>query len=391
MKINNREKGMLILLLFVLVAFGYYWFIIKPLESDLQVQLIDLENKKLAKMDVDMRLDTEPRLTQEIADNTEALKQLSIPYYSDISNEEMLMSITKLSQESMVTLTEVDYIADSAPEDDLNQKGSDVKFTGSYETLIGYLQTIEGYDKKIGVSKLTVQRSLEGEIEGRISLVFSSIPKLKSYDQYSMAYLALKENTRDVLLNPFAPFDGFVWTSDETPVVYPTDEPEIDYENYRPKTQIESFEDGSSFFVGSSDEMTGSINRNQLKISDGYSAELNFDFITAREFNEANLVFDTNPVMIPKQAEYLGVWMYAYEAGNHAVGAVLIDSSGREFRVYFENSVNWVGWKEIEVSLPIDISYPCKVQRLFVEGKGYEQKLHGKYLFDQLEVSYPVE
>lgn len=83
--------------------------------------------------------------------------------------------------------------------------------------------------------------------------------------------------------------------------------------------------------------------------------------------------------------------MYAYEASNHNIGAVIIDAKGKEYKVELTKGVDWTQWQEVEVEMPVEITYPCMVQRIYVEGIGYDQKLTGKYLFDQLQVSYPVQ
>ena len=314
----------------------------------------------------------------------------------------MLVTIASFAEGLPIRFSELTFSENTSIVEGILKYNATVKYNGDYNALIGYIRNVRYNKDKIIVREIGVNNNFADGLNGQLVLEFNAMPSLALYETPTQPIITAELNTRDLFVGPFEPYESFVAVTEATDqpitdvnVEYPeydmeTTE-EIDYENYRPKTQIYGFEDGSNFFVGNSTDIVGFLTRSKTAIAGGYSAELSFDFITGRDFSEASVVFETNPIMINKQAEYIGLWVYAYEASNHSIGAVIIDSKGKEFRVELTPAVDWTQWQEVEVLMPVEISYPCMVQRIYVEGVGYDQKLTGRYLFDQLQVSYPVQ
>lgn len=391
MKISKREKTLLVFLLIALLFFGYYWLFIKPLEQNVISLRSEVEMKRNEQQLVLTKLKTSERITAELETLTKSISEKSVPYYTALTQEEMMMRALALRTNQELSFTKFDYIPDDDNDPLTTNLSAKIGINGDYFDLMAYIRNIEAFDKKIIIKKIALTSNNDGILSGEMELEFCSVKDIAPYIAEDETLVTLNDNYRDDLMHSFIPFDGFAFVDNLPLPSYPDQEETVDYTNYRPKIQIYGFEDGSNFFVSSSEETSGQVIRSQTKVAGGYSTEMTFDFITAREVNEANLVFDTNPVMIQKQAEYLGLWTYAYEFGNHAIGAVLIDATGKEYRVALTDNVDWIGWKELEVLLPVEINYPCKVQRIYVEGIGYDQKINGKYLFDQLQISYPIE
>jgi type IV pilus assembly protein PilO len=399
MKISRTDRNLLILLAVIVAFAAYYFLLFVPQENKIKELEASLETKKSEKSVVDLKLASAKRLDENIATLKESIATESEAYYSQISQEEMLATISTFAEGLPLSFTDMSFSDNASTLEGIVKYQATVGFSGDYDSLLAYIRNIRNNEDKIIVREVSVNNNFVDGLKGKLLLEFNAIPSVASYVEATKPLVTAKLNTRDILSSPFEPYENFVVveeTTSEMPVeVYPEYEMEtteaIDYEAYRPKTQIYGFEDGSNFFVGNSTDINGFLTRSKTSIAGGYSADLSFDFVTGREFSEANIVFETNPIMINKQAEYLGVWVYAYEASNHAIGAVIIDSKGKEFRVELAPTVDWTQWQEVEALLPVEISYPCMVQRIYVEGIGYDQKLTGKYLFDQLQVSYPVQ
>lgn len=402
MRISRRDKYMLLVLGLVTLFAAYYFLLLVPQEKAIAELEATYETKKTEKSLIDTQLSSLKRLASSIEELKQTIVTESETYYSELSQEEMLLTVASFAEGLPINFSELTFSENTSIIEGILRYSATVKFNGDYHSLIGYIRNIRNNNDKIVVREIGVNNDFVNGLTGQLVLEFNAIPSLAAYETPEEPLITFAPNTRDILAGPFAPYETFVAVteSSETPITdvsteYPEYEMEsteaIDYEEYRPKTQIYGFEDGSNFYVGSSTDIKGFLTRSKTSIAGGYSAELTFDFVTARDFSEANIVFDTNPIMINKQAEYLGIWIYAYEASNHAIGAVIIDSKGKEFRVELAPSVDWTQWQEVEALMPVEISYPCMVQRIYVEGVGYDQKLNGKYLFDQLEVSYPVQ
>lgn len=245
----------------------------------------------------------------------------------------------------------------------------------------------------------------EAVLDVVLSLSYRSLPALGApdLDKKDKELLTAVKSKRDLAKGPFSRYDEYMValrrrveeeaasrlrpsSSSVTELVMPST---VDYETYRPRSMVIDFEDGAFYFVGSNVNMSGSVVRSKVRQSGGFSADMDFNFLQAREYNCANLVLEGD-YMLNVQPEYLVMQVYAFEASNHAIGIVLLDSSGKEYRVTLAQKVDWTEWKELSVKLPEGISYPCKIQRIFVEGIGYEQKINGRYLFDMLEAEYAI-
>jgi len=399
MKISRTDRNLLILLSIIVLFAAYYFLLLMPQEEENKELEATLEAKKSEKSLVDVKLASTRRLEDSITELKESIALQSDPYYSVITQEEMLATIASFAEGLPLSFTDMAFSENSSIVEGIVKYQATVGFSGDYDTLLAYIRNIRNHEDKILVREIAVNNNFVDGLKGKLLLEFNAIPSVASYVVASQPLVTAKMNTRDILVSPFEPYENFVAveesTSDMPIEEYPEYEmettEEIDYEDYRPKTQIYGFEDGSNFFVGSSTDIVGFLTRSKTSIAGGYSADLSFDFTTGRDFSEASVVFETNPIMINKQAEYIGLWVYAYEASNHSIGAVIIDSKGKEFRVELSPAVDWTQWQEVEVLMPVEISYPCMVQRIYVEGVGYDQKLTGRYLFDQLQVSYPVQ
>ncbi|MDH8679414.1 hypothetical protein QE109_14745 [Fusibacter bizertensis] len=397
MRISRRDKYLLILLGFVLVFALYYFLLMQPQENKIKDLEADYSNWVSMKADVDMKIISERSIDRNIEDLTTTLNLATNDYYDQISQEDMLATLSGYAEGSPLSLTDMTFTSDISLTPGTVQYNATVGFNGDYDALLSYIRSVRNNEKKILVKEIAISNSMLDGLQGKLMLEFNALPQAAEFIADSGKLVSAKLNTRDVLAGPFIPYESFEVTKVQEPTdviiypEYPTDPTEVDYENYRPKTQIHGFEEGDNFFVANTTDISGTVSRSKTKIAGGYSAMVDFDFKTGREYSEASLVFDKSPIMLTKQVEYLGLWVYAYEASNHAIGVVLLDSKGKEYKLELVSDVSWTQWQELEVLMPVEITYPCMIQRIYVEGVGYDQKLTGKYLFDQLEVSYPLQ
>lgn len=411
MRISSREKWLLVMLVAIALIAGWYYFLLTPTEEKIAELEVEKSLKAAEKSEIELKLASEPSLDKRIETLEATLTKASEKFYGDLSQEEMLMIIEKIKADIPIEFSTYAFSEGTLEGEQGIKFAANMQYTGEFEALQDLLKNVRTNDKKVIIREISAKNDLTENLSGNINLEFNGVPQVETYAKPYPRLVTAAFIGKDSTTSPFKQFEGFdlaeaVEEEQQGIINYPSnpenpgypgypsypeqEAPPIDYETYRPKTQIYGFEDGSNFFVGNSPDIVGYVSRNRAKVAGGYSSEMVLDFITGRMHSEANLVFDTNPVMINKQAEYLGLWVFAYEASDHAIGAVIIDSKGKEYRVELTPEVGWTRWKEIEALLPVEITYPAMVQRIYVEGIGYEQKLTGKYLFDQLQVSYPV-
>ncbi|GAU79406.1 hypothetical protein [Fusibacter sp. 3D3] len=391
MKLNKREKKMLTVLGIIIVLFSYYYFSFRILEINLRSakeNLLELEDQKqilLAKMSTNKRLD------EDILNLNEEIIAESAQYYDKIDQEEAMMILVNYAKKASLDLLRFEFIPENADDGFRQKVVASVSFNSNYKAIKIFMKSIEHHSKFIKISNVSFSGNEDGTIKGDLNLEFNKLNQITPFASYKNTEVTLQDNYKASGIDPFLPFDGFIIPNQEQDILIEGEEPQEIDPDYKPKTLLYGFEEGNTFFVGNDDKIFGAVGRSETRKENTYSAYLEFDFVNARRFNEANVVFDAAPVILQKQAETISMWVYAYEPSDHNIGLQILDSAGRDYRLELTKGVEWTQWEEIEANMPIEITYPCIIQRIYVEGVGYEHKLKGRYLFDQLQVTYPIQ
>lgn len=395
MKISKRDRNMLILLGVILIFAAYYFLMMKPKETEIAKIKEEIALAETKQLEIQGKLASEKPMDEKINTLRRQLISVSESYYTELGQEEALMIIYDVAKSLDMNLEQFSFskIFTDSGMDTIHTL--DIVYDGDYKELLSFLREIRQHPKKVYVRNLSIETDMD-RVKGSFQLEFNVLSSMAHFSKEWMHYVQDLPNERDVTLSPFIPFSDFVMETpgdiqEETVVIPEILEPPVDYETYRPKSTIYGFEDGAYFFVGSTSEIQGVLTRSKTKIDGGYSASMDFDFTSAREFSESSLVFDTDTIVLNRQPESIGLWMYAHEASNHNVGVEIMDAVGKSHKIELTSGVDFTQWKELEAKMPLDLTYPCKVVRVYVEGIGYSQKLTGQYLFDQLQVIYPVE
>lgn len=163
-------------------------------------------------------------------------------------------------------------------------------------------------------------------------------------------------------------------------------------EDFAPPTKRDShtrsvlygFEDGGYAFEGADKDVSGKTTYSDLSPDGTRSAELYFDFMIPKNSNTAYLTFDRRKTVL-SPSEFIVLHLYSYAFTNHEIGLLVQDDEGRMFKIRLTDGVNQIGWTELKSALPEEITYPCHIQKIYVEGRGDKQDLRGHYLFDLLE------
>lgn len=398
MKISKRDRTLLILLAVVVLISAYYYFLMIPQEEKIEEEKAILEQKRVEKEQMEALFASEEALDERISETELAIDEIAKKLYGDITHEELLVTIEKFTNETEFDLGNLAFMNSSSEQMGGVRHSANVNFNSDYFSMVDFLENVEKNNKKVSIKEIAIRNNYEETLSGSIVLEFIGSKLVDEYDGNYRRLVTSKYNYRDIIPGPFKPYDSFNLTEAviEAPpvseeIVLDNPDEDLDYEVYKPRTKIYDFEDGDVFFVGNSEDIEGYVTRNKTHMSGGFSAEVVFDFIAPRIFSEANIVFENNPVILNRQVESIGMWVFAYEASDHAIGAVIIDSKGKEYRVEMASQIDWTLWNEVEAQMPVEITYPAMVQRIYIEGVGFEQKLTGKYLIDQLQVVYPVE
>lgn len=418
MTLNKRERNLLLLLAVIVIAFVYYQFLMTPLRASLQELQTDKQVQEEKYNAMQQVFSKEAPLDKQIAAANEGSKLLATDLFGALTQEDIMVLFYDLLSEGNIELAQLNFTEpriqvstseQAAQQEEANEQdfakvySLQLRYKAAYQDLVDFLQAIREYERRITVSNMQLSDISDGVLTGDIAFDFYSVPYVDQYFPERANLLAAKqfEIDRIKLENPFVffkPEEVIVEEVDPYPDWSPNPYPwENNEESKEPEEEpvvenwmtLYGFADQRYFFVGNPREVYGSVTPEKQAAKGNSSAKLQYDFLRGRDYSAANLVFDGDAVQIARQPEFLGMSIYAYETNNHKIGLIVIDSAGRQYKVPLADKVDWSGWQTIKTKLPIEVTYPAIVQRIYIESHEVSGKLNGSFLFDTVEVLYP--
>ncbi len=404
MSLNKREKTLLLMLAFVVFVGVYFKFLLTPLQAkiaDLQAEEQVYQEKHLEMLQL---FGTEPSLDEQLLSVQNQIKNITSTMFGTLDQEDIIVFFYDLLAKGNVELSALNFteprvqvkVNEAAEGQGQSGSGSatiysmQFHYQAEYEELMNFLRAIREYEKRVAINNLEVSAIQDGVMTGNIAFDVYSVPYVDQLypDQKGILASDVLLMTDIKLENPF--------------IFYTVEEPEessgsgsweiieeleeVIVENW---TTLYGFDDQLFFFVGNPRDITGSATLDALAIEGQHAARIQYDFLRERAYSVANLVFDDGTATIPKQPLFIELSVYSEETNRHKVGLVLIDAGGREYNIPLANEVNQIGWQKLKATVPVDITYPAIVQRIYLENDDVKGKLNGNLLFDNLQVLYP--
>lgn len=111
---------------------------------------------------------------------------------------------------------------------------------------------------------------------------------------------------------------------------------------------------------------------------------LDYDFTVGNETRAAYIDFNSKPVVVMDEIDALGLWVYGNESG-HWLRAEIKDVDGKAYKLDFANNIDWKGWKSVKAELPVDITYPITLSKIYLVETNPALKDKGRILLDNFE------
>ena len=70
---------------------------------------------------------------------------------------------------------------------------------------------------------------------------------------------------------------------------------------------------------------------------------------------------------------------------NHWVRGKIIDASGNSYTIDFSKGVNWSGWNEVTANVPAEVTYPIKLETLYVAALTSDSSSEYSIAFDNIK------
>ena len=248
MKLSNREKMLIGILLSLLICFGYYKLIFSKQVANLESIRQDRDNLK-------NQYDTAIQNIASLDKKKEKLNLLAGTildktsiFYPTIIQEKTILELDKFLSENNVkgnisftpvevakiekltsenkalndsTLKEyVDKYNDKDSSKSTSPEGSETKaeatvsngptcenfkvsisYTANYNNLKALIKALEGYGKKIAITSLTATAASEIEVSGTINLEFFGVPKISEQDKDYLTWTINNIYGKDILFS----------------------------------------------------------------------------------------------------------------------------------------------------------------------------------------------
>ncbi|MCT4598511.1 MAG: phosphodiester glycosidase family protein [Vallitalea sp.] len=121
----------------------------------------------------------------------------------------------------------------------------------------------------------------------------------------------------------------------------------------------------------------------------GNSVKLAYYFGQSTDTQAAYAHF-TNPYTFDRKLDGLGLWVKGNNL-NHWLRGRIIDADGKKHNISFASVIDWNGWKYVEAKIPNNLSYPIKLDRVYVASLYSPQGHICELNFDELTAIYSFD
>lgn len=385
MKLNNRERNLLLILLIVIIGYVYMNYFYLPTREELS----SLESEKLVKENELMLLETEiskkenyENLFQEYNDE---IIDLSGNFYSEFYQEDFIVLLKGLAPEGLSINEFVFRLNDF---DGLREQLEiDLTFEGEYLDLYEFINGVNDNKKNIVVNKLNIESEEDTKISGEMTVLVDRITDLSAWVEEESYFSQNGNLVEKQFENPFVPYASLAEKYNKS------DDEMSKIELYlvnREVTPISAFNTSELFFVGTDIETYGEIFYSKKRLYGNHSIGFDYDFGIKRKGTEANVVFREN-LVIEEPSDFISMWVYSDYITGHEIGLVLVDAHGVSHDITLTSNVDFKDWKVLETEIPLEVNFPSKVQRIYVRSSDNDQRLSGELLFDQLQLANEKE
>jgi hypothetical protein len=386
-KISNREKTLLAIL--VVIVFGYLFlnYAIKPLKEKISVLNTEVEAKTIELHKIDKLIEQEEFYNKSYDSYNEKLINYSNKYYSSLNQEEILLILNRFNVGEEFLVNNFKFNNKQGDDGRVEDLVVEFNYMGPYLELYDYIDAINNSDKYIIIKDLDIESKNDNIVSGTMEVDFSSIPAIKSYVNDKSFFEKYGDLVDKQTNSPYIPYASLAQKIAENSKTSADELSKIElYLKNRVVKPVIGFDNSDTFFVGNDVDIIANITKTEKRLYGSNAIEFSYNFGMKKPENRANLAFE-DELLINEQSEYLSLWVYSNEVTGHQIGVVLVDSIGESYDLVLTSNVDFKEWKALEVEIPIEVNYPCKVQRIYTENTDYDQRLNGTLIFDQLQTA----
>lgn len=417
-KLTNREKDLIFVLIIILMVLLFYKFVSMPQRQKMQ----SLNSKNVAyeeeMKNYKVMIDKEDNINKELYSLNRQKENMILKYFTHLDQAQIIYILNETLDGTELKVKDI-YFGEPGIKDidDLEVKTMNISipFEGSYKALTKFFENIRTSPRKIIVEQLTIDVKDGNSLSGEINLLVYSLEGLIDERNDAITIGMDLTNRND---KPFEPFEDYAdveenknYASQDNKIFQEAFEENHDIfeinnkntaqdimENVQKSNQentkkitLEDFESKNIYYMSTNPEITGKVYRFNESKSGKYSMKMKYSFPYIEDTERAYIVLDDRNIVLKTPPSTIGIWVKSYSNSPNSINIRLVNLDREEQVVKLTEKVDWVGWKYIEAQPPQDISlYPLKLDRIFVETSP-RKKIKGVLLFDNLEAKYNLQ
>lgn len=381
-KLTKNEKILLTLLTIVILSWLSYKFIYIPQQekiSSLNSQRLEYDNKI---EEINSILRKENDINQEWQDLKSEKEKIVGNYFSTLDQAQIIYILNDIVENDQLTVSDLSF---SRPEfvdvGGFQVKSMDISipYSGKYEGIIDALNSINKSPRKILVDDIYIDRSMNEDLSGSMSLKVYSLEGIAEADK-DLIYIDTANN--EDKKTPFMAYEDYsIENASEDDLASETSKPYIE-------EILLDFETNNNYFIPSQKLVRGDVSLSNNSKSKKYSLKLEYNILAIEEENRAFVDVTRNNIVIKYPPNTIGIWVYAYNYSTATLGIAFKGQMGEEVLLPLTQGIGWTGWKHIEATPPNDMNiYPLKLENIYLEISENKEDV-GVILLDKLEAIY---
>ena len=147
---------------------------------------------------------------------------------------------------------------------------------------------------------------------------------------------------------------------------------------------VESFENSPTVtFSSYPSNVTGSASVTSSASDGSKGLQLNYKLEKSDDTQAAYAKFKS-PIVLNGTPKTITMSVKG-NATNHWVRGKIIDASGNSYTIDFSKGVNWSGWNEVTANVPSEVTYPIKLETLYVAALTSDSSSEYSIAFDNIK------
>lgn len=279
-----------------------------------------------------------------------------------------------------------------------------INYKGTFEDLERFLRNIYSNKKYIVLRDVTITSNGEGELSGNLSIAMHGLPAISALFGPDSHIYYEGGNKRASQAEVYVPYDTFKKPQVSAPTSPDYTSPEVEKDPFGVEKgeiakTLYGFEGSDYFFVPGNEMTNGSVTRVAKRKQGLYGALLNFDFMEFASDNEANLVFDKNPIIVNELADRIELFVFTKGTFKNDIYLILVDQFSQEHELKMD--ITYIsekddeddeekkandGWGIASAKFPLSMTSPFAIERIVVKGGDEAQSLSDSIVFDNLRM-----